>query len=250
MLLLALNILALGTAPDVLWDNGDTDGTGGYSNGVPPVYELRRSLLDDFVVPDDQVWRLTEFHHVHIWDSAPPGSGTGTVLLFHADSDGAPGEIWAVDSVTGYAEEATGRTWFSRPEVTSWTTFKPVPLGPGHYWFEAAVVGPDQSFWMIRSTIRENECWVNYQDLNGLESGFDQFGYAADLAWSLSGTIQVSCPADIDRSGTVGIGDILAVISAWGPCAHQSECPEDLDGDGEVAFSDLLLVLAAWGPCS
>ncbi len=261
LLVLAMNLLALGTAPDdppddppgdrsVLWDNGDTDGTGGYSNGVPPVYEPGRSLLDDFVVPDEEVWRLTEFRHVHIWDSVPPGSGTGMVLLFRADSDGAPGEVLVEAVVTDYLEEAPGRTWFDRPEVVSWTTFKPVPLGPGRYWFEAAAVGPDKSFWMIRREIRENECWVNYQDLNGLESGFDHFGLAVDLAWSLGGTIQVACPADIDRSGAVGVGDILAVLSAWGPCPHQTECPEDLDADGKVAFSDLLVVLAAWGPCS
>jgi hypothetical protein len=56
------------------------------------------------------------------------------------------------------------------------------------------------------------------------------------------------CPSDIDGSGVVGFADLLAILSAWGPCAPA--CPEDLDGSGVVGFGDLLLVLSAWGPCS
>jgi hypothetical protein len=55
-----------------------------------------------------------------------------------------------------------------------------------------------------------------------------------------------SCPGDVDGSGTVGFRDLLAVLSAWGPCGG---CPEDLDGSGAVDFPDLLVVLGSWGPC-
>jgi hypothetical protein len=54
------------------------------------------------------------------------------------------------------------------------------------------------------------------------------------------------CPADVDGSGEVAFDDLLAVLSAFGPC---DACPEDVDLDGAVAFSDLLAVLAAFGPC-
>lgn len=54
------------------------------------------------------------------------------------------------------------------------------------------------------------------------------------------------CPGDVDASGEVGFVDVLAILTAWGPC---DECPEDADGDGVVAFSDLLLVLEGWGAC-
>ncbi len=53
------------------------------------------------------------------------------------------------------------------------------------------------------------------------------------------------CPADLDDSGAVDFGDILAILSAWGNAGG----PEDLDGSGFVDFGDLLIVLAAWGPC-
>jgi hypothetical protein len=54
------------------------------------------------------------------------------------------------------------------------------------------------------------------------------------------------CPADIDGDGTVGIGDLLGLLAAWGPCPG---CPADIDGDDIVGISDLLALLAAWGPC-
>ncbi len=54
-----------------------------------------------------------------------------------------------------------------------------------------------------------------------------------------------ACLADLDGSGDVGFGDILAILSAWG----NKGGAEDLDGSGVVDFGDLLIVLAAWGPC-
>jgi hypothetical protein len=54
------------------------------------------------------------------------------------------------------------------------------------------------------------------------------------------------CPEDIDGSGAIDFGDIVAVLAVFGDCR---DCPEDLDGDGEVGFSDLLAVLAGYGPC-
>ncbi|MHC5115259.1 MAG: choice-of-anchor Q domain-containing protein, partial [Planctomycetota bacterium] len=53
---------------------------------------------------------------------------------------------------------------------------------------------------------------------------------------------------DLDDSGAVGTGDLLAVLAAWGPC--EDDCPEDIDDSGAVGVGDLLIVLAAWGPCA
>ncbi len=55
-----------------------------------------------------------------------------------------------------------------------------------------------------------------------------------------------ACPEDVDDNGVVEFADLLAVLTAWGPC---KDCPEDIDGNGVVDFSDLLAILAAWGPC-
>lgn len=56
-----------------------------------------------------------------------------------------------------------------------------------------------------------------------------------------------ACPADLDDSGAIDFGDLLAILAAWGPCGDP--CPEDLDESNAVDFGDVLEVLAGWGPC-
>ncbi len=68
---------------------------------------------------------------------------------------------------------------------------------------------------------------------------------AAEAAFDLAFAVFLPCPADLDDSGAVDFGDILAVLSAWG----NKGGPEDLDESGFVDFGDLLIVLSAWGPC-
>ncbi len=53
------------------------------------------------------------------------------------------------------------------------------------------------------------------------------------------------CVGDLDNSGAVDFGDILAILGAWGSAGG----PEDLDGSGTVDFGDLLVVLGNWGDC-
>jgi hypothetical protein len=64
--------------------------------------------------------------------------------------------------------------------------------------------------------------------------------------WAGGATAAPPCPEDIDGSGSVDFGDLLAVLSNFGACPG---CPEDLDGNGSVDFSDLLAVLSNFGPC-
>ncbi|MHC5113903.1 MAG: GEVED domain-containing protein, partial [Planctomycetota bacterium] len=71
--------------------------------------------------------------------------------------------------------------------------------------------------------------------------------YNGDDTTCEPGLCALPCPADLDGSGDVGFGDILAVIGAWGPCG--APCPEDVDGSGDVGFGDILVIIGAWGPC-
>ena len=73
----------------------------------------------------------------------------------------------------------------------------------------------------------------------------DGFAFAARLELEVE-ILDAECVADIDGDSMVGFLDLLAVLSAWGPC---KSCDEDLDDDGMVGFSDVLIVLADWGPC-
>lgn len=57
----------------------------------------------------------------------------------------------------------------------------------------------------------------------------------------------VPCSPDITGDGSVAVGDLLAVINAWGACAPA--CPADVTGDNTVDVQDLLAVINGWGPC-
>ncbi|MFK7961050.1 MAG: FG-GAP-like repeat-containing protein [Phycisphaerales bacterium] len=51
-------------------------------------------------------------------------------------------------------------------------------------------------------------------------------------------------PGDLNGDGLVNVTDLLAVLSAWGPCP--APCPPDINGDGTVGSFELLTVLANW----
>jgi hypothetical protein len=52
------------------------------------------------------------------------------------------------------------------------------------------------------------------------------------------------CPADLDGSGVIDVGDLVAVILAWGTAQG------DVTGDGMTDVEDLVAVILYWGPCS
>ena len=81
-------------------------------------------------------------------------------------------------------------------------------------------------------------------------SGYDtSFGYGMVNAYAAVQAVDVEnpCPSDIDGNGTVGVDDLLSLISSWGPC---SGCDADIDGSGTVGVDDLLALISAWGPCA
>ena len=58
-----------------------------------------------------------------------------------------------------------------------------------------------------------------------------------------------ACSGDLNGDGQVNVTDLLALLSAWGPCGDRGECPADLNDDGAVDVLDLLQLLGAWGNC-
>ncbi len=66
---------------------------------------------------------------------------------------------------------------------------------------------------------------------------------------SEAATVQVRAApiGDVDGDGLVGVGDLLILLGAWGPCPQcPPSCPADFDGDCQVAVTDLLILLANW----
>ncbi|MBX3374206.1 MAG: CHRD domain-containing protein [Phycisphaeraceae bacterium] len=83
--------------------------------------------------------------------------------------------------------------------------------------------------------VSENDCVI------GLGGSYVGTGVACAEAGCVP-----ACPADFNGSGDVEFGDLLIMLSVWGPCPG---CDEDLDGSGTVDFADLLILLSVWGPC-
>lgn len=58
------------------------------------------------------------------------------------------------------------------------------------------------------------------------------------------------CAGDLTATGSVAVGDLLALLACWGEVAPGSACEcADLTSSGGVNVSDLLQLLAAWGEC-
>jgi hypothetical protein len=173
----------------VFYDNGNTDGTNGYSDATIGVFGARRTLLDDFSIGANT---LAAISWTHVWASGfPPPFGTGAEFQFRANAGGTPGAVTSVATVTGYTEVATGAVFFSRPEALSCATVSPIAFGAGTHWLEGTVVGADNNFWLVKSTVTGAECWVNYQDFGGLFPGTSIFGVPADLNFKLDNS---GCP--------------------------------------------------------
>lgn len=76
----------------------------------------------------------------------------------------------------------------------------------------------------------------------GWRTGINQLSYSGHVgAWQYG-----ACPGDVDGSGGVDVGDLVAIILAWGPCGA---CAADVDADGTVNVADLVLAILGWGPC-
>ena len=54
------------------------------------------------------------------------------------------------------------------------------------------------------------------------------------------------CVGDLNGDNTIGVGDLLVIIDAWGACEN---CAADIDDDGVVNVTDLLYIVGNWGPC-
>ncbi len=204
-------LAAFGPFAGRLWDNGDTDFTQALSNGVPPGLTVRRTVLDDFEVPAGATWTLRHLRWRHVWDTRDVPAGRGADITVRAnDPNGGgpgvagPGAVIATANVRFYAETGSGREAFGRYEAASIAEFDPIVLGAGRYWLEWAVVGPDNNFVLAnQGAIRDNQCWVDYQDGGGMQPSQLLFGIAYDLTWAI-GNERLGIFADGFESGATG----------------------------------------------
>jgi choice-of-anchor B domain-containing protein len=88
-------------------------------------------------------------------------------------------------------------------------------------------------------------------NFNGLWSNFPYFPSGTVIGSDRSKglfiwtpTFDTGSPADVNGDGFVGVDDLVAVISNWGPCPPP--CPPDITGDGTVDVNDIVALFEAW----
>lgn len=109
----------------------------------------------------------------------------------------------------------------------SWTpgfTFNAEPEGGFHNHFELTLVGPggadpEPGVYLVPMKVAilgtdsgtETFFWA-------LNLGMDEAVHEAATEWVENVRVADPCRADVDSDGTVGFGDVLSVLSAWGTC--------------------------------
>ena len=57
------------------------------------------------------------------------------------------------------------------------------------------------------------------------------------------------CVQDLNADGDVNINDLLALMSAWGPCSNPADCAADFNANAQVDADDLMAMIGVFGPC-
>ncbi|MFK7961513.1 MAG: DNRLRE domain-containing protein [Phycisphaerales bacterium] len=252
------------TADTTIYEPGDlSNGSGRVifagrnGNGGGAIRQRALIRFDLSAVPAGAVITAVEFELT--LEQASGGSGSQTVELRRAI--GAWGEgASATMSGAGAPAQPGDATWTERVRPGQlWDTpggdAAPAPsaalaVGPvaGPWTWSGAGLVDDVQAWVDGAAV--NDGWLV---IGGEASPSTSRRFASRESTNAATVPQLrvhysvaSCPGDLDDSGTVGIGDLISVLAAWGPCKG---CPADLDGSGAVDLSDLISLLAAWGPC-
>ncbi|MHC5114616.1 MAG: hypothetical protein ACYTGP_09335 [Planctomycetota bacterium] len=233
--------LDLDPAPDVIRVAIDCMANLGGGN----IWRAQGTLVADASVPDNET---TTFEDLTIWnESGNIAGGHFAVSHFYGYPTGNHNDVSA--SVHGHFDNLNAPGFLGGAQLTysvnvDWGTaiFTDQILAGATPWeFGVAPIpfGSDGLPFNFYVPHRHKLDFIFYLDSPG------------DAIFFGDGDIEVqttsaACPEDLDGDLTVGFGDILAILGAWGPCAG---CPEDLSGNNVVDFADILAVIAAWGPC-
>jgi bacillopeptidase F len=191
-------------------------------------------------------------------DPTDDADGSGACFLTdnvagNSDVDGGPTRLLSpIIDVTGLDDPVVSYSrWFTNDDDDSDNLLVQISNNGGAAWVTLENVIGDTTGWVTQSfrvadfvtptaTIRLRFSAADQPNDSVTEGGIDAVSFSSFFCKELP------CPTDLDVTGDVGFGDLLLVLSAWGPCPG---CPEDLDDNGDVGFSDLLTVLSEWGPC-
>jgi hypothetical protein len=194
-----------GTGSNLVWDNGDTDGSNGYSF----LSSLPRLLLDDF-----ELIQATKVSEMRLFIVTPYGTPNDFKVKFRKDDNKRPGDIIATSTDISFSTKTTGRYWFGYPEYQIIYKFEPIKLTKGIYWVEGcSKTSSSNCFWMTRLDIWREECWINYADYGDLYPSSYNFGVKADLSYQLWGQAGVHVYVPLGTKNIDGIASNAGTFS-------------------------------------
>jgi hypothetical protein len=224
------------TGRTVYYDQYDTDGSNGLSMASRNAFGYQRALMDDFVIPTGDTWTLTDFHALALWNTLQPGSGTGFALEYWSDNGGTPGAMIINTTASTYSETATGRFWFGRAEFEIDYTYEPITLTAGTYWIWGHIIGPENCFWMARSTIIGSECWCDWEDY-GFLPGSSIFGTQYDLTFQLTGGAPQDTTPPVTHCSYNGTNPVTVTITATDDMSGVNHTYYNLDAAGYLEYA-------------
>ena len=214
--------------------DGDNDVDGGFTTLRSPNFDLTAALD-----PVLGYWRWYD-------NSSGGGPNADTFRIDVSDN----GTTWVNVETIGPGGAGTSGGWiFHQFNVASLITpnnqvrlrFIAEDLATGSL-IEAGI--DDLAITSFQCTAVLDDCNGNgIEDSGDIEAGLSEDLNSNGVPDECEGTI---CAADINGDDQVNVTDLIAVITAWGPCPG---CPADVNDDGQVNVTDLIAVITAWGPC-
>ncbi|MHC4810726.1 MAG: DNRLRE domain-containing protein [Planctomycetota bacterium] len=231
---------------------GVTNAAGGFTRQRSPIrFDLAGIPADAEIIAAEVILTLQQ---------AGGAAQDGQIFGLHR-IDAAWGEAGSVATGgQGAPAEPGDATWsFAMFPRTAWATpggdvataasaSLPIGVTPGTAWtFTSAELAADVAAWLADPASNHGWMLIADESVNGSARRF----HAREAAEAVRPVLRLTwtapaCGGDLDGSGQVDFGDLLAVLSAFGPCGG---CAEDLDGSGAADFGDLLLLLANFGGC-
>ncbi|RZO55887.1 MAG: hypothetical protein EVA77_03825 [Phycisphaeraceae bacterium] len=192
-----------------------------------------------------------------------------------SDADGS-GSCWLTDNVSGNSDVDGGSTTLRTPPVAGVDGNTQVTYSR---WFHTVAGGnPGQDRFVVEASFDGGQTWQQVEEIGpgnaDCGGGWRQVtvqasdldGFVPTDAFQLQFTARdddpgsvveagvdaividrVGCDVlveDLDGDGTVGFGDLVLLLSSFGPCDN---CPADFNGNSAVDFEDLVRLLSAWG---